>query len=993
LERTLLALQRSEARYKTLLQQHPDPIARCRADGTITAANTAFAHYFGQFEQPVIGDSLWALVQPDHDLQAQLECGFEQLRHADPDQRIVQFEHRPTPTDRQQWWHWILSGIYERDAQLLEVQLIGHRGSDRQEVDPLAQTPDLDADLATDIRQLTQANQQLQLELQHQQATWQQSEARHRAIVTSLQEGVMVINAAGQVQTCNASAAKMLGLNVPELLRHCLFDRQWQWLQTNAMPLPLHDHPAQLTLQTGIPCIAVNLGLQRPDQTRLWLSVNTQPRFHARELLPYEVIVSLTDRTQQQQAEHDRQALLRREQAAQAQVTQTKAQIEEILESVTDSFIACDRDWHFTYVNREAARTIGRSRKSLLGKVLWQEFPEFAHSSIAQFLKQSQRQHTVSEIVEYYAPCDRWYSLRVHPSPKEIAIYFRDMTDTFHHIDERNQVAADLQESQERLRQLTENIPQVFWLYDLQEQRIIYISRACQTVLGVAPERASQKNWHDWLARVHADDRAAVSKASKRPFTGRSGEVTYRFMRPDSTVRWLHGRAFPVRNAAGKVYRVAGMVEDVSDRQQKENWLTLLESVIINANDAVVITAANPIELPGPRIIFVNSAFSKMMGYSREEVLGKTPRLLQGPKTDPAKLASVRSALKHRQPLRVELINYRKDGSEVWIELSIFPVTDTLGHCNYWVGIQRDITQRKQAEADLEKTLRQERELSELKSRFISTTSHEFRTPLSTILSSVDLLEYYAERLIASEERSRYVEHTRRIQNAALNMNHLLNDLLIIEQAEANGWQLEPIELNLREFFQHLIDEMRFNDQNHHPITFQVRRSDGILEQNVAVMVHMDERLLRQIFSNLLSNALKYSPIDTPINVRMHCSKDQIIVQIRDRGIGIPAIDQTRLFEPFHRATNVGTVAGTGLGLAITKQAVDRHSGSIIIRSKVQQGTIVTVRLPRHPPHHQPATAPPLNMDAQTLDRPHINSHSLDPPNRQTPLNHQPHGE
>ncbi|NJN49831.1 MAG: PAS domain S-box protein [Alkalinema sp. RL_2_19] len=194
-------------------------------------------------------------------------------------------------------------------------------------------------------------------------------------------------------------------------------------------------------------------------------------------------------------------------------------------------------------------------------------------------------------------------------------------------------------------------------------------------------------------------------------------------------MHWLLGRAFPVRNAEGKVYRIAGMVEDVSDRQQKENWLTLLESVILNANDAVVITEAEPVELPGPHIVFVNDAFSKMMGYSREEVIGKTPRILQGPKTDLAKLKSVRAALKRWEPVMVEIINYRKDGSEVWIELSLFPVTGTHGHYNYWVGIQRDVTQRKRAESDLEKNLLKERELSELKSRFVSTTSPRIPHP------------------------------------------------------------------------------------------------------------------------------------------------------------------------------------------------------------------------------------------------------------------------
>ncbi len=947
LQRALVALQLSEARYKNLLQHHPEPLARCLVDGTISAANPAFAHCFGQFDQPVVGDSLWDLVASDGTLREQLQHGMTVLQSVRAQRQSVQFEHRGVRAGQVHWQHWRLAGIYNRAGNLLEIQLIGQNISDRKHLDQtVVQSPDPTAA----IHQLTAQNQQLQRELQQQrqvQLSLQRSESRHRAIVTSLNEGLIVVNPIGQIQMGNASAAQLLGLTVPELTRSCLFDPRWQWCHENGMGLELVDHPAQLTLRTGIPCIAVVLGLQRTPAAPLWLSINVQPLFREGEMLPYEVVLSLVDVTGRKQADADRLAQRRRERGAQTQIAQAQAQIGQILESVTDGFIACDREWRFTYINHEAAKTIGRSGKSLLGKVLWEAFPEFAASSLAGFLRTGMRQTNPSEVVEYYAPCDRWYSLRLHPSPQGLAIYFRDMTDMFHHVYDRNQVAADLQESQERLRQMTENIPHVFWIYDLQEQRILYISRACETVLGVAPDRAQQKNWNEWLTRVHQADRAGVQKASKRPFGGRSGEITYRYIRPDGAVRWLMLRAFPVRNGLGKVYRVAGMVEDVSDRQQKENWLTLLESVILNANDAVVITEAEPVELPGPHIIFVNDAFSKMMGYSRDEVIGKTPRILQGPKTDIAKLKSVRAALKRWEPVRMELINYRKDGSEVWIELSIFPVTDSLGHYNYWVGIQRDVTQRKQTEADLEKTLRQERELSELKSRFVSTTSHEFRTPLSTILSSVDLLEYYAERCMESADLSRYFEHTRRIQNAALNMNNLLNDILVIEKAEANRWQLEPVDLELRDFFHRLIDEMLFNDQSQHQVTFQVQRSDGVLDQQAPIGAYLDERLLRQIFSNLLSNALKYSPIDSTVQIQLDCGADQIRVEIRDQGIGVPPIDQPRLFEPFHRAANVGAISGTGLGLAIVKHSVDLHQGSIAVQSRLNQGTSVSVSLPR----------------------------------------------
>jgi PAS domain S-box-containing protein len=945
LKRALMALQRSERRYKALLQAHPEPIARCLVDGTITAANAAFGQYFGRSRPLPIGDSLWDLVSQDQRLREQLAQVWQQVNQAGQATPLT-FEHRTLRAGQVHWVHWVVAGLGESPVQ--EIQLIGQNISDRKQLDQgvVQHQPDS----AEELLRLQQANQSLRRELHRRQQLQQdlrRSEERHRSIVGALHEGVLVINPTGAIQACNSSAAQILGLSLPELRRSNLFDRRWQWVHDNGMAMALEQHPIQLTLGTGIPCADVILGVQHSDDRTVWLAVNAQPLFHDGQLLPHEVVISLADISQRKQAEHDRQDLLRREWGARSRAEMAQEQIGQILETVTDGFISFDSDWQFTYINREAAKVIGRSIKSLLGKVIWIEFPEFATSAVAKLLQQAMASPNSTEAVEYYPACDRWYSIRAYPSNQGLSIYFRDMTEAFHHVYERNQVEANLRETEERFRQLAENIPQVFWMYDLEAKRPLYISQACQEVLGIEVDRATHKTWDDWQTRIHPDDRAIVYRASQRAWVGQNGQATFRYTRPDGSQRWLLVRAFPVKDERGKVYRMAGIIEDISDRQQKENWLTLLESVILNANDAVVITEAEPVELPGPHIVFVNDAFSKMMGYERSEVIGKTPRILQGPKTDLVKLKSVRAALKRWEPVMAELINYRKDGSEVWIELSLFPVADTRGHYNYWVGIQRDITQRKQTEADIRNALAKERELSELKSRFVSTTSHEFRTPLSTILSSVDLLEYYAEGMADQQPRDRYLEHTHRIQNAAISMNHLLNDILIIEKAEANRWQLDPIELDLRAFFQNLVDEMQLNDQGYHRLVYQIDRQDGVLDQASAITAQMDERLLRQIFSNLLSNALKYSPPGEAITLTLTCGIDQIQVAVSDRGIGIPVVDQPRLFEPFHRATNVGAISGTGLGLAIVKQSVEVHQGIIQVQSEVDRGTTMTVQLPR----------------------------------------------
>jgi signal transduction histidine kinase len=250
------------------------------------------------------------------------------------------------------------------------------------------------------------------------------------------------------------------------------------------------------------------------------------------------------------------------------------------------------------------------------------------------------------------------------------------------------------------------------------------------------------------------------------------------------------------------------------------------------------------------------------------------------------------------------------------------------------VGIQRDITERKRAEEEVQRALEKERELNNLKSNFVSLTSHEFRTPLTTILSSAEMLEHYSARW--TEERK--LEHLQRIQTSVKYMTSLLDDVLVVAKAEANRLEFLPVPLDLLKFCRGLVEEFELMDKGKHTLRF-----DGEVD---CAQVRMDEHLLRHILGNILSNALKYSPPGGSVQFDLTCKADQALFRIQDHGLGIPLEDQARLFETFHRASNVRNIAGTGLGLTIVKRSVDLHGGTIEINSQVDLGTTVTVSLP-----------------------------------------------
>jgi signal transduction histidine kinase len=250
------------------------------------------------------------------------------------------------------------------------------------------------------------------------------------------------------------------------------------------------------------------------------------------------------------------------------------------------------------------------------------------------------------------------------------------------------------------------------------------------------------------------------------------------------------------------------------------------------------------------------------------------------------------------------------------------------------MAIIRDITDRKRAEEDIRKALDKQQELSELKSRFVTMSSHEFRTPLTTILSSAELIEKYSEKL--TEEKK--IQHLHRIQSSVKHMTQLLNNVLLIGKAEAGKLEFRPAPIDLAQFCRDLVEELQLSSGNNHTIAF--------CSQGECTNACLDEKLLRYILSNLLSNAIKYSPAGGTVNFDLICQQGEVLFRVQDRGIGIPQADQAKLFDSFHRASNVGTISGTGLGLAIVKKSVHLHQGTITVHSEIGVGTTFTVTLP-----------------------------------------------
>ena len=338
------------------------------------------------------------------------------------------------------------------------------------------------------------------------------------------------------------------------------------------------------------------------------------------------------------------------------------------------------------------------------------------------------------------------------------------------------------------------------------------------------------------------------------------------------------------------------------------------------------------------KFLEVNPAAVKILGFaSANELIGKHPADSAAPiqpggeRADDLSRKHIADCL-DQGSTRFDWLCHNNRGQDIPVEVILTRIQ--------WGGRQiiqaviNDITERKQAEAELLRALARERELSALKSSFVSMISHEFRTPLSIIMSSAEILDSYFDRLDADERR----EQLRSIQKNSRRMARLMEDVLLLGQADAGKLEFKPAPLELREFLSRLIDEIQAATQHRCPI----RLSSG----PVPPMVLADERLLRPVFTNLLSNAVKYSTDESPVDLQVETEGADLVFRVSDRGIGIPPQDLEWLFNNFHRGRNVGQRPGTGLGLVIVKRCVERHGGQVQLHSLEKEGTTVVVRLP-----------------------------------------------
>ncbi|MBD2091180.1 hybrid sensor histidine kinase/response regulator [Microcoleus sp. FACHB-1515] len=326
-----------------------------------------------------------------------------------------------------------------------------------------------------------------------------------------------------------------------------------------------------------------------------------------------------------------------------------------------------------------------------------------------------------------------------------------------------------------------------------------------------------------------------------------------------------------------------------------------------------------------PDLILLDISMPKMGGYEVCEQLKADPQTQDIPVIF---LSALSEAIDKVRAFQVGGVDYITKP---------FQVEEVLARVENQLTLRRMQMDLQQAKAEALKALEQEKELNRLKTEFVSMISHDFRSPLTSIRGFSELLRQTlpsGKPALSPDVQARYFE---KIDGAIDHMLNLLDEVLLIGSLESGKARYEPIAMDLFSFCQELVEVLQVSSDRH-----QLR----LVCSGVSNVGEIDPTLLRQILTNLISNAMKYSPNGGTIQFTLDCQDGWATFQIQDQGIGIPAANQPHLFETFYRCNNVGSIKGTGLGLAVVKRCVETHHGSISIASTEGVGTTVTVTLP-----------------------------------------------
>ncbi|BAZ48838.1 two-component hybrid sensor and regulator [Nostoc sp. NIES-4103] len=707
----------------------------------------------------------------------------------------------------------------------------------------------------------------------------------------------------------------------------------------------------------------VEVLLNRGDSSEFNLLLSAAPLFNLDKQIIGSV-VTLTNITERKQTEEKIAQMVIREQLACAEAETTKNRLSTILESISDAFVSVDSNWRYTYVNQKAAEIFGRKPQELIGKNIWQEYPEEVRQHFYEACDRALTEQSFIQLEEYYPSSQRWFENRIYPSLEGISIFLKEITKEKH-----NEIA--LRESEEHLRLALEASHMGTWDWNILTNHIKWSSRQ-EEIFGI-PLGKFAGNYEAFLACLHPEDREAIHQKIINAIDNKSEYyVEFRVIWPDSSIHWMAAKGKCIYDDEGTPVRMLGTCLDITQSKQAEailqqskaeleikvaertaelsqanshlhrliniltttiNQQTKIEAQLSEAerrwrslleNVQLLVIA---LDKTG-KVEYVNPFFLELTGYTQEEILAKewiANFIPQHQQHNMQKCFVEMLEQELHSHYQNQIIT--KSGEERIIAWNNTLLRDSQGTITGTMSIGEDITQRYT--------------LDKIKNEFISVVSHELRTPMTSIQGGLNLLKTGLVKL-DSEKGQRIIKI---VSDNSERLVRLVNEILDLERLQSGKISLNKQKVNASDLLIEATDLMRLIANN-------ARINLSVFPQSIELTVDKDRMI--QVLTNLLSNAIKFSPKGSTVSMSVEKIKakdgemSDVLFKVQDQGRGIPANKLESIFERFHQvdASDSRKQGGTGLGLAICRNIVEQHHGQIWVESQVGVGSIFYLKLP-----------------------------------------------
>lgn len=742
------------------------------------------------------------------------------------------------------------------------------------------------------------------------QAELRESEARYRLLADNSNDLILRIDPIGNYQYVSPSSRTILGYEPEEMIGHSGFE----FLH------PEDLEPLQIALyeatQNPAPPSPQIYRLRHKAGHYIWIESYSRNVLSETtgEVLGFIAI--------------SRDITARREQ--EAALMRSTNEIEDLYNRAPVGYHSLDKDGVFIQINDTELNWMGYGREEVVGKMRLSDIltpksaAQFAHNFPVFKTRGWSRDVEYEVIRKDGSILPVLLSATAHYNERGEYLHSRA---TFYDMTEIKKTQRALRESEARYRMLAENITDIV-AQTAMDGQCLYISPSVRLVLGYSVEEFMTLQPGELL---HPDEAESVFKTYEdgfnMPFPLIS--ITYRMRHKEGHYIWLETIARPYYSL--QTHQLEGLVSssrDVTDRKRISAELERERAFLRKVIDV------------SPSLIFVKDYDSRFMlaNLQMAAIRNRTSEQLVGTRTtdfnSPIKEITLftetdQQVIETGEPIYFESEVTHADGTVHWYQTNKVPILFDDSDMRYALAIATDITEQKAAEQTLRQALEREKELGELKSRFVSMASHEFRTPLATILALSETLLAYRPKLSDTQIDQKLIK----IQEQITYLKAVMEDVLLLARMQARRVGFEPRDIDLDALCRAVLEEF--------PNRIIRYNCDERLKN-----AYLDKILIHKIINNLLSNAIKYSSSSTVVHFQLHMRDNGVEIMVQDEGIGIPDADLPHLFEPFHRANNVGTVSGTGLGLVITREAVELHGGTITLSSKINAGTCFKVFIP-----------------------------------------------